>query len=262
MYIPRFGSGWDRLIQQGTGDDILNNLGVAHYENSVMPGALGMTGYAGHRQSASLWLLDTVRVGDAVVIRTKDYWYVYRITGTKIVTADDWSVLDPVEGERTLVLTTCDPKYPTSEPSNRLVAFAEFDYWARASEGTVRELTGADSTPRTVGATISRVSDTVRRVNHDAPVTPSLAVLLLGSWLVLDAGCWLLDRRASIRRLRRDGWWNPMLLLWRLQAGFLPVRLVLYLLMWSGVVFTCFAWLCPWLAEHVSWLAAPHPVMG
>ena len=266
MMIPRLGSDWDRIIQEGTGTDVLDNLGVGHYQQSVMPGSLGVTAYAGHRPPASLWLLDTVKPGDAVVIRTRDYWYVYRIQTTpRIVDSTDWSVLDPVEGQRTLVLTTCDPKWVGGDAANRLVATATFDYWARVADGTVRELTGPKTEAKGPQAVVSTVSSTVSTVTHDAPVTPFLAAVAFGAWLLLDAAFWLLDRRCALRRLSHEGWWsrwNPMVMLWRIQAGVLPIRIILYALMWLAAVCACWAWVCPWAAETIPWLATPHPTMG
>ncbi|KFI46095.1 sortase [Bifidobacterium biavatii] len=262
IYIPRLGSDWDRLIQEGTGIDVLNNLGLGHFENTSMPGQLGVTAFAGHRQPVNLWALDTVVKGDAVVIRTEHYWYVYRITRLEIVDKTDTSVLDPVSGERTLVLSTCDPKWVAVDPQNRLIAHAVFDYWSPVSDGTVRELTGPADTKRTVESTITTVSTRIATVTNDAPVTPTLAIVCLGTWLVMDMLFWLIDRNRSWTRLARQGWWNVIVLLWRVQAGPLPVRLLLSLVMWTGMVFSCFAWACPWVAGTIPILSTPYPGLG
>lgn len=266
LRIPRLGADWSALIQEGTDQAILDRMGVGHYESSPMPGQLGATAYAGHRNPPSLWDLDHVKAGDAVVVETRDHWYVYKVTHMQLVGATDVQVLEPEEGRRTLVLTTCDPKYATANGRyNRLVAFADFQYWADKADGTVAELLTNDTEAKpNAAAVIADVGERVSRVTKDMPVTPFLALVGLGSWLVLDLGAWLVWRERSWQRMLRKGWWcraNPMVVLWRIQAGPLFLRIPLCLLMWMGLVFACFAWTCPWFAETFPLFAAPHPTV-
>lgn len=267
LHIPRLGSDWSKLIQEGTDPATLDMMGLGHYESSPMPGGLGAAAFAGHRNPMSLWNLDLVEAGDAVVVQTRDHWYVYRVTGMRIVGESDVSVLEPEEGRRTLVLTTCDPKYATADGHyNRLVAFADFVYWADTADGTVAELLGDDAGARPdAAALVARVGERVSRVTHDAPVTPFLAAVCLGAWLALDLVFWLAWRDRSLARLARRGFWsrwNPLVVLWRIQAGPFPLRVPLCVLMWMGVVFACFAWVCPWFAETFPAFAAPHPMVA
>lgn len=72
---------------------------------------------------------DFVRAGDAVVVETRNYWYMYKVTHMQVVSETDVQVLEPEEGRHTLVLTTCDLKCMTANGRyNRLVAFADFEY--------------------------------------------------------------------------------------------------------------------------------------
>ena len=42
MYVPRFGESWTRLIAEGTRWHlVLNEIGIGHYSNTVMPGEVG-----------------------------------------------------------------------------------------------------------------------------------------------------------------------------------------------------------------------------
>ncbi|WP_407925123.1 class E sortase [Bifidobacterium choloepi] len=151
VYIPRFGDGWNRNLVQGTELAQLDLAGLGHYVNTQMPGALGNVAIAGHRNGYGQPLgdIDKLQAGDAIVIRTQDYWYVYEYTSYRIVTADDTSVIvdnpeDPgaAPTKRMITLTTCEPKYST--PTHRWIAYGELKYWAKVADGIPAEL--ADTT--------------------------------------------------------------------------------------------------------------------
>ena len=95
MYIPRFGDAWERNLVQGTDLAELNLHGLGHYVDSQMPGQVGNFAIAGHRNGYGQPLgdVDKLQPGDAVVVRTKDYWYVYTYTNYTIVTPDETSVI-------------------------------------------------------------------------------------------------------------------------------------------------------------------------
>lgn len=63
MYIPKIESGWKRAIQQGTDQIVLDNQGIGHYEQTVMPGAVGNSAYAGHRTGGDLGYIDRLQTG-------------------------------------------------------------------------------------------------------------------------------------------------------------------------------------------------------
>ena len=95
IYIPRFGDQWERNIVEGTTLEQLNKHGMGHYTTSQMPGELGNFAVAGHRNGYGQPLgdVDKLQPGDAIVIRTQDYWYVYHYTEYEIVTPDHTEVV-------------------------------------------------------------------------------------------------------------------------------------------------------------------------
>jgi sortase A len=155
MQIPRFGTGEIKPIGQGTDRaTVLNTIGLGHYEDTAMPGGSGNFAVAGHRVTYGKPLnrIAELRVGDPIVTRVTDtaagfdVWYVYRVTGSRIVTPDQVAVIAPVPGEperaagpddRTMTLTACHPMWSAAE---RYVVHADFDYWMPASDGTPKEL--------------------------------------------------------------------------------------------------------------------------
>lgn len=259
MYIPRLGSDWYRAVQQGTDKVVLNNLGLGHYENSALPGALGNTSYAGHRVPSDLGYIDRLQVGDTIALRTATTWYVYKVSRTPYIVSmyKTEVVSQNVEG-RMLTLTTCDPMFSTNPASDRLIVHAQFEYWANVSDGTPKELLPGYEGPTqsfTQNPLVKQVTQRVQRTTASTPITPLLSILCFVSWLLID----LLMLAVSHDRGRRwHGVYDPMTLLWRLQYGPGLVRVVLYALMWGGIVFACFAWVCPLLSDTIPWLESPH----
>ena len=82
LYIPRLGDDYHFAIVQGT-DDASLDKGPGHYVNSALPGQKGDFAVAGHRvgKGEPFLNLDQLQPGDAVVVETKDTWYIYRVFG-------------------------------------------------------------------------------------------------------------------------------------------------------------------------------------
>lgn len=150
LYIPRFGTDYHEAIVQGgnpPNDDQLEQ-GVAHYGATRLPGEVGNFAVAGHRvgKGEPFLNIDKLRSGDAVVVETKSYWYVYRvkgrpdgsnpqdskdadgIPGREIVDPIDGNVLLPVPDhpgakptEALMTMTTCHPKFTAS---HRMIVYA------------------------------------------------------------------------------------------------------------------------------------------
>ena len=97
VYIPRFGSQWQRNLVEGTSLTELNKHGLGHYKDSQMPGQVGNFAFAGHRNGYGQPLgdVDKLQEGDPIIVRTQDYWYVYHYTSYKIVLPTD-IVVNPV----------------------------------------------------------------------------------------------------------------------------------------------------------------------
>ena len=124
--------------------------GPGHYPDTVLPGQIGNFSVAGHRvgKGSPFLNLDKLPVGSPIVIRTKTYWFTYRvmgdpaskdvtrpgpagIPGMQIVSPADIGVIEPVPNQpgakpvrRLLTLTTCHPKFSARQ---RLVIHAQLD---------------------------------------------------------------------------------------------------------------------------------------
>lgn len=146
LHVPR----WDdvaRPISQGTHKrQVLDALGLGHYAGTAMPGAVGNFAVAGHRTTYGKPLnrVEELVVGDPLIVRTADTWYVYRVTETRVVRPAQVEVLAAVPGlpEQTptqamLTLTTCHPMFSARE---RFVVHATLDYWVPVADGTPVEL--------------------------------------------------------------------------------------------------------------------------
>lgn len=151
MRIPRWDGEPTRTITQGTDrPNVLNPLGVGHYEGTAMPGGVGNFSLAAHRTTYGKPFnrIEELQVGDPIVVWTQDTWYVYRVTGSAIVLPSQVEVIAPVpnqpgvapgENDRVITLTTCHPMYSARE---RFIVWGELDYWAPTSEGIPAELEG------------------------------------------------------------------------------------------------------------------------
>ena len=272
VYVPRFGQGWERNLVEGTDAVQLDRHGLGHYTNTQMPGALGNFAVAGHRDGYGepLGDIDKLQEGDAIVVRTRDYWYVYTYTSHTIVEPDETDVLDPVPGQpsatadkRRITLTSCEPKYAT--PTHRWIAFGELRYWAKVSDGVPEELVSTDSTGKVTFA-----------VNPSDRMSLAARVGSLGSWIRVALLVWLVvfvaaavawrwpafaktpadrNRHARARhgraRLSRPPSTSVCGWLLRLQPGVLPVRVILLVLLMFALVASLFEWVFPWAAANI-----------
>ncbi|MDH6119844.1 class E sortase [Kitasatospora sp. GAS204B] len=125
LHVPAMGKNYQVLIRMGTGSEILNEGAAGVYEtpyHSAMPwDPSGNFALAAHRDGhgAKFHDLDAVEKGDAVVVETRDSWYVYRVDSVLARTSkNDTGVIAPIpEGSgyqgpgRYITLTTCTPVY-------------------------------------------------------------------------------------------------------------------------------------------------------
>lgn len=149
LQVPRWAGEPERPISQGIDrPTVLDVLGIGHYPGTAMPGDIGNFAIAGHRTTYGKPFnrIAELQVGDPLVVRTEDTWYVYRVTSTQIVTPQDVSVIAPVPDDptaaatqRLITLTTCHPMFSARE---RYVVHGELDYWAPVADGTPAELLG------------------------------------------------------------------------------------------------------------------------
>lgn len=260
IYLPRFGDQWRRNIVQGTDADQLNKHGLGHYPGTQMPGELGNMAVAGHRNGYGQPLgdVDRLQSGDAMVVRTKDYWYVYRYTTYKIVLPDQVAVIasnpdspDSPPTKRMLTLTTCEPKYST--PTHRWISYGEFSYWAKVSDGVPKELATSDASGAVKFVNNGQQSP-VSKLSTLVPVI-RIALLLYVVLFIAAAFAWRWPARRAIRegRVRRPdiSVYGSLL---RLQPGAAPVRFVLLLILLFIAAAALMQWGFPWAASSIPYL--------
>ncbi|MFE4975566.1 class E sortase, partial [Kitasatospora sp. NPDC056651] len=125
LHVPAMGRNFQVLIRMGTSTDVLDEGVAGVYEQpykAAMPwDEQGNFSLAAHRDGhgAKFHDLDAVHKGDAVVVETKDKWYVYRVDNTLAETSKyDTGIVAPVPARsgyagpgRYITLTTCTPVY-------------------------------------------------------------------------------------------------------------------------------------------------------
>jgi sortase A len=116
LRVARFGEDWEWPLLEGTSEEVLA-AGPGHYAGTPLPGARGNVGIAAHRAGHGDPFIDfdDLRPGDEVEVTQGRTTWVYTLTTEpEIVPVDAMWVLDPTRS-RTLTLTTCWPKYGSSE---------------------------------------------------------------------------------------------------------------------------------------------------
>ena len=280
MYIPRFSHEYKRLIVQGTSLEQLNRHGLGHYSQTPMFGAIGNVAIAGHREGYGSPLGDVLefRKGDAVVIRTQQYWYVYTFQSYRIVLPNDVSVILPVPGQpnarptqRLLTMTTCTPRYGT--PTHRWVGVFMFKYWAYVKDGIPEEL-ATDGANGSVSFPAS-----ADNWSEYIPPLPTLVEWLAAAYVAIflaaafvwkwpqwrikeeSASMSRMPQKARVQRRRRGlkkarkqrtvGLYGTLL---KLQPGVAAIRWILLLILMLIGVLALFQWVYPWLSENVPYL--------
>ncbi len=152
LQVPRWGAA-PQPISQGTAKhEVLDRLGIGHYDGTAMPGGVGNFAVAGHRTTYGKPFnrIEELLVGDALVVRTESTWYVYRVTSTQVVSPRAVEVIDPAPQEpgavptlAQMTLTTCHPLYSARE---RYVVHALLEGWLPVSEGTPQALSEGAAT--------------------------------------------------------------------------------------------------------------------
>jgi sortase A len=114
--------GLDIVVVQGTDTTSLEK-GPGHYPETPFPGQGGTVGIAGHRTTylAPFRHIDSMKVGDPIVMKMPYGNFVYRVTKTAIVDPSDVGIVKKV-GYEELVLSACHPLYSAS---HRYVIFAK-----------------------------------------------------------------------------------------------------------------------------------------
>ncbi|MBT1166917.1 class E sortase [Bifidobacterium simiarum] len=260
LYVPRFGQTWHRNVVEGIDAYQLSRHGLGHYPQSQMPGQLGNVAIAGHRSGYGepLAHVDTLQAGDKIIIRTKDYWYVYSYTDYTIVTPDHTEVVAAVPNEpgatpteRYVTLTTCEPRYTTA--THRWISYGKFDYWAKVSDGIPSELA-------TTGASGSVQFTQNADASLESRIAASLVNIIVAlaiAYVVVYCSALLAWRYPALRAIRLGhrrpsgslyGW------MYRLQPGPAAIRWVLMLIVAVTIVGCLFEWAFPWAASNIPYL--------
>ncbi len=132
LRIPRLGDWNDRppVVVEGVSTSDLKK-GPGHIPGTALPGEVGNVVLSGHRTTygAPFERFDELRPGDAVVVETRDSWFTYTVTGTRIVRPSAVEVTWPVPGDRDatptqrlLTMTTCHPRFSARQ---RMVVSAQ-----------------------------------------------------------------------------------------------------------------------------------------
>lgn len=149
LLVPRWGADYEQPITQGVDrPSVLDPLGIGHYPGTAMPGDVGNFAVAAHRTTYGkpFHRVAELEVGDPLVVRTEEAWYVYRVTEWHIVLPHRVDVIAPVPGApdappsgRFITLTTCHPMYSAAE---RYIVHGELEYWMPTDEGAPAALRG------------------------------------------------------------------------------------------------------------------------
>jgi sortase A len=118
LRVPKLG--YSAVVREGVGLNVLAS-GPGHYPTSAWPGQSGTVGVAAHNV---FWIqFDQLQPGDQLILETRYGTFNYRMTGSRIVSPSDTSVLTPQQ-DRQLTLTTCWPLWAGQVAQQRLAIFA------------------------------------------------------------------------------------------------------------------------------------------
>lgn len=119
IIVPRMGL--DMVIVNGTDEETLKK-GPGRYLGSALPGQGRLVYVAGHRTTylAPFSKIDQLHKGDRVTVVMPYATFVYRVSGYRIVPANDLSVLRS-PGHELLELQACHPRFFAT---HRFIAFA------------------------------------------------------------------------------------------------------------------------------------------
>lgn len=110
-------------IVEGTDPDDLEK-GVGHYKGSYFPGDKGQIVLSGHRDTV-FRKLGELKIGNQLKIQMPYGNYTYEIVRTKIVKANDKSIITLQKQQEELILTTCYPFHYVGNAPKRYIIYAK-----------------------------------------------------------------------------------------------------------------------------------------
>lgn len=121
LHIPKINA--ELAIVEGTDPDDLEK-GVGHYKDSYYPDENGQIVLSGHRDTV-FRKLGELKLADILEVQMPYGSYRYEITHTKIVDADDTSIITLQNDEEELILTTCYPFSYIGDAPDRYIIYAK-----------------------------------------------------------------------------------------------------------------------------------------
>lgn len=112
----------DLIVIEGTNHRALR-LGPGHLQNTPAPGELGNSVISAHRDTFFRHIYE-LTTGDEIQVRRQGRTYTFQVTGKRIVSPDDLSVIKNTSDAR-LTLITCYPIYYIGPAPKRLIVFAK-----------------------------------------------------------------------------------------------------------------------------------------
>lgn len=187
--------------------------GPGVFAGSPLPGQLGNVAIAGHRESfgGPFEHLDVVKPGDEVIFTTQQGTFTYRVTGSRVVSANEVGVLRTVDPSRAiLTLVTCHPKWTSDE---RLIVSGELIGLHTPLSATPVAVVGAPSTGSD-GVSTDTVGGSPGWFHEPGSAVPTLvfaALCALLWWAARRiAGPWSRTRRAVLRNMTAWAVWVPL----------------------------------------------------
>lgn len=118
LHIPRLES--DLPIVEGTDEDDLEK-GVGHYKGTAYPMQNDQIVLSGHRDTV-FRRMGELEIGDELIVQLPHGDFTYVITETKVVDADDRTIISPTAPDEVLTVTTCYPfSYVGSAPDRYII---------------------------------------------------------------------------------------------------------------------------------------------
>jgi sortase A len=137
--------GLNQVVVEGTNTPDLRK-GPGHYTGTPLPGQAGNASVAGHRTTYGhpFYNLDSVKVGDPIVLTTLQGVFVYDTTKSFVVSPSDTTVVDNVIADQ-LTLTTCNPRFSAS---TRLIVQAKLAHSQLFANAGLPAQHAANSNPK------------------------------------------------------------------------------------------------------------------
>ncbi|MFM2073585.1 MAG: hypothetical protein RLZZ623_3849 [Actinomycetota bacterium] len=173
--IPSIGMKGKIVIEGVRPSDLAD--GPGHFPETPLPGQFGNAAIAGHRTTHGqpFFRIDEIAVGDQIIVTTLAGRYVYIVTGSTIVSPNDYSQVIPTVDPSiaTLTLTSCHPRFSSKQ---RIVIFSEIDpsqsSLVTAGFGPLDDGTnGAGAAPDTTPSQSSQPAATTAAPGTSAPAT-------------------------------------------------------------------------------------------